>query len=69
MATRNAFYYRDGWSIEGWNVSEWQLNENERWAILEGATIYLYVWTFGRAMQPINLAVRGVTEASNGVEA
>ena len=46
-------------SPEGWNLSEWQLDEKERGAIMDGATVYLYVWTFGRAMQPVNLAVRG----------
>ena len=56
-------------SPEGWNVSEWQLTEDERLAILDGATVYLYVWTFGRSMQPVNLAVRGVNyEASDEAE-
>lgn len=37
----------------------WELSFDERQAILDGARIGLQILTFGRAMQPVYLAVEG----------
>ena len=54
--------------------TRWQLSEDERRAIMDGARIELWVWTFGKALQPVMLAVEGVQDnsqkdrkATNGV--
>ena len=49
------------YSETGVILSRWHLTEEERGAILDGANIDLWVWTFGKPFQPVNLGVQGVT--------
>lgn len=50
--TLPALVYNDGKIL-----TEWKLTEDEREAILRGENIRLWIWTFGRPLQPIALEV------------
>lgn len=38
-------------------MSRWTLTPEQRWAVFEGADIYLQLMTFGQPLQPIMVAV------------
>src|SRR3990172_6765343 len=40
----------------------WTLSETERRAIMDGARVELFVWTFGRPLQPVALRIEGGEE-------
>jgi hypothetical protein len=50
--TLPALVYTDGKIL-----TEWALTEDERAAIARGENLRLWVWTFGRPLQPIALEV------------
>jgi len=47
--------------------TRWTLSETERRAIMDGARVELFVWTFGRPLQPVALRVEGAAEEIEGV--
>ena len=47
---------------DGVVLSRWQPTFDERRAIADGANVDLWVWTFGRPHQPVNLQVQGVQD-------
>jgi hypothetical protein len=46
-----------GMTPDGNVVSRWQFTVDERKAIAEGAPLYVFVMTGGRALQPMSLVV------------
>jgi len=42
--------------------TKWQLSGAERRAIMDGARVELFVWTFGQPLQPVALKIEGVEE-------
>lgn len=47
-----ALIFRDGKVM-----TEWELTEDERARLISGERLRLWIWTFGRALQPIALEV------------
>ena len=45
---------------DGAVLSQWSPNFEERQAILDGADVWLWVWTHGRPHQPVSLQVQGI---------
>ena len=50
--TLPALVYNDGKVM-----TEWKFSESEREAIARGENVRLWIWTFGRPLQPIALEV------------
>ncbi len=42
---------------DGVILSRWHLSDEERKAVIAGADIWLYVWTFNQPLQPIRMEV------------
>lgn len=42
---------------DGRVLTEWSLSEEERAAIARGENLRLWIWTFGRPLQPIALQI------------
>ena len=42
---------------DGKVMTEWKLTEEERLALIRGENIRLWIWTYGRPLQPIALEV------------
>lgn len=42
---------------DGVILSRWHLSDEERRAVINGADIWLYVWTFNQPLQPIRMEV------------
>lgn len=42
---------------DGKIMTEWTLSEAERLRLIAGERIRLWVWTYGRALQPVSLEV------------
>lgn len=54
---------------QGQLYTKWEPTDEERRALAAGAAVELWVWTFGRALQPVALAVEGVREEEAAVAA
>jgi hypothetical protein len=46
---------------EGSILTRWQPNDEERQAIARGEPLDLWVWTFGKPLQPMHLSVYSVS--------
>lgn len=53
-------------------LSRWKLTDEERKAIAEGADVFLSIWTFGRALQPLRVEIgecdRSILEIAEHME-
>lgn len=48
---------------DGRVLTEWRFSEEERAAIARGENLRLWVWTFGRPLQPVALTLTSEQEA------
>ncbi len=42
---------------DGKVLTEWELTEDERKRLIDGERVRLWVWTFGRPLQPVMLEI------------
>lgn len=49
---------------DGVLATAWTLSLDERRAILDGANVELFIWTFGRPLQPVAIRIQGVEDTA-----